>query len=777
MKYRNLLLKVFSLGVGIAISFVLIAKVSFESSYDSFYKDIDRIYQIGTKYNVQGEQGEYPNISGAVAPGFKQYVPGVACATRITGYFQSRNFILEDRSVVTGVSQLADSCFFDVFDREILAGDPHQVLNIHANVMVSRSFAEKLGGIDKAVGQQIANEDGPMLKLTIGGVFEDFPKNGSLDFDVLLSLVSYPKVSRENWVGNDRYLGYVKLDKGVDPTTLTSAIRLMQEKNQPQLLEAEKQGQTLKYVLNPFSKLHTSDPQIRNVMLILSVVSFILLVISLMNYSLTTVSETVKRSKEMGVHKCYGAESWDIYIKLVKETGITLLWSLVLAGLLIWAAAPLIGELMGVKLTALLIPQTVVVLCIVLVVVFLVSVWVPGYLFNHVPVTIVIRNYQQNKRRWKLALLCVQFVINIFMASFVIIIAAQYHRVTNDDPGYNYDCVYYYNTNGIMPDVITRTMNQLKTLPEVTAMVKSHTLPMSPSSGNNIYLPGKDSELFNIADQYWASEGFFDFFKLELLEGRAPNPGLEVAISESFVKKMSEFADWSDGALGHKILVTEHSNNFQDAYTITGVYKDYLIGDQTDADARPSIRFTQKIKDWDNMPYNLMKLKDNHPQTIAKVHEVLQSCIEDRQMELYSYRDEFVRLYDDSKKMRNTILVGCIFAIVIAFLGLIGYIMDEALRRSKEIAIRKINGATTSEIISLFVKDIMKLALIAVVIGNAAAYYVSDLWLEQFAEKVSLSVGYFLAADVIVIGLIVSVVVLYSMKIAHANPVESLKSE
>ena len=177
------------------------------------------------------------------------------------------------------------------------------------------------------------------------------------------------------------------------------------------------------------------------------------------------------------------------------------------------------------------------------------------------------------------------------------------------------------------------------------------------------------------------------------------------------------------------------------------------------------------------MPYNLMKLKDNHPQTIAKIREVLQSCIEDRQIELYSYKDEFVRLYDDSKKMRNTILVGCLFAIVIAFLGLIGYIMDEASRRSKEIAIRKINGATTNEILSLFVKDILKLALIAVVIGDVAAYYVSGLWLEQFAEKVSLSIGYFLAADVIVVGLIVSVVVLYSMKIAHSNPVESLKSE
>lgn len=107
--------------------------------------------------------------------------------------------------------------------------------------MVSRSFAEKMGGIDKAVGQVLYNEDASGWKFTVGGIYEDFPENGSLDYDLLLSMESYNKWSRENWLGNDRYVGFVKLEAGVDPSSLTDAIHSMQEKNQP-LEELEKAG-------------------------------------------------------------------------------------------------------------------------------------------------------------------------------------------------------------------------------------------------------------------------------------------------------------------------------------------------------------------------------------------------------------------------------------------------------------------------------------------------------------------------------------------------------
>lgn len=774
MKKKEFWLKVFSLGVGIAISFVLIAKVCFESSYDNFYQDIERIYKIKAQYTQRGDDRDYGQVSGAVAPGFKQYVPGVECATRTTFYFETGKYVLPDKSVITGDFALADSCFFDVFKRPVLVGDPHKVLGENKQVMVSRSFAERIAPLDSIVGMLIYNEEQPDLKMAIGGVFEDFPDNGSLHYDVLLSLSAYPKESTENWLGNDRYQGYVKLQSGVEAATLKDAIRLMQEKNQP-LEEMEKEDSSIRYYLTPFSKLHTSDTFVKNLMLILTIVSVILLFVSLMNYSLISISEMVKRTKEIGVQKCYGAGSPEIYLMLIKETLVTLTCSLLLAALLVWAAQPLIEELMDVKLFSLFIPETVLVLLGVLILLLVLSVVIPGYLYNRIPVSVAFRNYHVNKRRWKLALLAFQFVINVFLLSLLWVISVQYQQVLNADPGYKYDQLYFVHTRGVDDAERERCMAQLKTVPEIAAIERAYGIPMNGTSGNNIFLPNDArSSLFNVADQYGATAGFLDLFEIPLVEGRLAKPGYEVMVSSSFVEKMNTFVDWSDGAIGKEIYITEHCDGNRPPYTITGVYPDYQFGGTVSDRTRPSILF---VSEKEYMPYILLKLKDESPETLQKINAVLADYIEGRTLEVKSYKEELIHLYDDYKKIRNTIVVGVIFSIIIAFMGLIGYIREEALRRSKEIAIRKVNGATVAEIIGMFVKDISRLLVIAIIIGDAAAYYVSDLFLEQFPIKTDLSLWYFLGADFALVLLVIAVVIVNCLKIAHANPVLSLKNE
>lgn len=776
-KFNNIL-KILSLGIGLAIGCILIAKVCFESSYDNFYKGLDRIYLIKAVYSLRGETDENSQVSGGVAPGFKKYVPGVESATRTTFLFESNKFYTEEKALVTGTLVLADTAFFDVFDRKILAGNPKEVLAQKFNVMVSRSFAEKMGGIDKAVGKIIYNEEAPKLKFTVGGVYEDFPENGSMYYDILLSMETYPKVSTENWLGNDRYKGYVKLEEGVTPESLDPAIRKMMDKNLP-MEELKNSGYKIWCVLSPFHKLHTSEPYVRNLIIILSVVSFVLVLISLMNYMLISISEMVKRSKEIGIHKCYGAEGTNIYGMLIKETSVYLFFSLLLAFLMILAFRQTIEYLLGVSLEALFIKETMIVLCGVILVLFLVSALLPGYLYNKIPVSVAFMNYKENKRKWKLCLLFIQFIINVFLLSFVFIIAAQYDKALNDDPGYNYDNVLYYNVRGVDKVQASRSVEVISSLPDVVDVERAYTLPFDYCSGNNVYLPGGDSELFNIADQYAGTEGFFEFFDIPIIEGRVPATENEIAVSRSFVEKMKEFTDWNDGPIGKGIYLTEHSDSSAmnlGILTISGVYEDYRIGLLNRMDERPSVRFTSNAEN-EYMPYVLIKVKDINPETINKIQKKLGEVITEKEMEVFSYEQVMNSMYDDNKKMKNTILAGSIFSIAIAFLGLVGYVRDEAQRRSKEIAIRKINGATTAEILSLFVADIMKWLVVAFIIGDALAYYVAGLWLEQFAEKVSLSLLYFLAADLIVAIIVVATVVICSLKISNANPVLSLKNE
>ncbi len=785
MKKKNdILIKVLSLGVGLAVGIVLIAKVFFELSYDSFYKDIDRVYTIRTWYSHQGDERDYGQVSGAVAVGFMEEVPGVEAGTRTTYVFNGDTYLDEDGNKIKATLVCADTCFFEVFDRPILAGNPVKILGKWGGVMVSRSFAEKLGGVQECIGKQVCNEDMAGLKLPIEGVFEDFPKNGSLDYDILLSMETYGKQSTDNWMGNDRYKGYVKLMPGVDPNTLSDAIRKMQEVHQP-LAQIEAQGTSLKYFLKPFSKMHTSDPEVKTQVILLSIVAALLILISLLNYILIVISSLVKRSKEVGVRKCYGAEGKHIYGMLTKEALLHIILSLALAAVIIFAGRSIVENLLGVPFQTLLVPQSIVAVAAVLVFVLIISIVVPAELYQRIPVDAALKNYTENSRNWKLGLLGIQVLINVFLVVMMLIIGRQYQKVSHADTGYDYKNLYYFDMFDGDRQALSRAFHTLQGLPEVRGVAASYGLPYQGSSGDNVYLPDDDRELFNIADQYECSDSFYDLMGIEFLEGRAPRDSSEIVVDEKFVAKMAEFTDWSDGAVGKQVFITGHDrsrDSERSYFTISGVYKSYLIGNLTGVDTRPSALFYGEIGSMSSwMPHVLFKIPvqagNDGSESLAKVKEALESALEGREINIVSYEEQMRAAYDDSKKMRNTMTIGAVFSLLIALLGLIGFIRDESLRRSKEMAVRKINGATTRNILGVFAVEILKLSAIMAVIACVAAFFVARRWLEQFAEKVSLNPLYFIGGAALVLLIVLAVVVLNCLKIARANPVESLKNE
>ena len=776
-KNSDILIKVLSLGIGLAVGIVLIAKVFFELSYDSFYKEIDRVYTINTWISMQGNERDYGQVSGAVSVGFMEEVPGVEQGTRTTFVFNGDTYLDEDGNKLRGTLVCADTCFFKVFDRPILAGDPVKVLSKWGCVMVSRSFAEKMGGIQECIGKQIANADMDGMKLTIEGVFEDFPKNGSLDYDILLSMDTYGKQSTDNWLGNDRYKGYVKLMPGVDPNTLTEAIRKMQEAHQP-LEQIEAQGTSLKYFLKPFSKMHTSNPEVKSQVILLSIVAALLILISLLNYILIVISSMVKRSKEVGVRKCYGAEGKHIYGMLTKEALLHIILSLALAAVIIFAGRSIVENLLGVPFQTLLVPQSILAIAAVLVFVLIISIVVPAELYQRIPVYAALKNYTENSRNWKLGLLGFQVLINVFLVVMMLIIGRQYQKVTHADTGYDYDNLYYISLFDGDRQAITRAVRTLESLPEVSGVATAYNLPYNGSNGDNVYLPDDDRDLFNIADQYECSDGFYDLMGIEFLEGRAPRDSSEIVVDEKFVTKMAEFTDWRDGAVGKQVFITGHERSSEQErsyFTISGVYKSYLIGNLTGVDPRPSALFYGEIGSMSSwMPHILFKVR---PEALENVRGALNEALPDKEINIVWYEEEMRAAYADSKKMRNTMALGAVFSLLIALLGLIGFIRDESLRRSKEMAVRKINGATTRDILGVFATDIMKLSAVMAVIACLAAFFVAHKWLEQFAEKVSLNPLYFIGGAALVLLIVLGVVVLNCLRIARANPVESLKNE
>ena len=777
MKLKETIIKALSLGTGVAIGLILIAKVCYEMSHDKCYTDYGQIYKIRTLYTQQGEEHDYGQVPGAVAPGFKQYVPGVKTATRTTFIWNSDRFIDEDKNIINGSVIIADTCFFDVFDTEILAGNPKHILGKIAAVMVSESFAQKLGGVSEAIGKVIANEELPQFTMTVEGVFKDFPYHSSVKHDVLLSMESYGKGSTENWIGNDRYKGYVRLEDGTDPEMLAPAIRLMQEKNySPEAIKmAEESGIDIHFFLSPLVEEYTSSDNIRNMMVILSIVAILLILISLLNYILMSVSALVKRSKEMGVRKCYGAAGANIYSIMFKEAAVDVAAALVVVAAIVLSLQTVIEDIVGVPVNALLVSGTYMTVVGVILAVFFIAALVPGYLYSKIPAGAAIRNYRENKKIWKLGLLFIQTGICALLLTLMGVISAQYNKAVNDKPGYEYKDLIYTTLRGTDNSVHQGIIDDLKTMPGVTDVQMSYSLPLDYSSGNNVFMMENGyQELFNIADQYSGSAGLFDMLEIPFIEGRYPQSESEVAVSESFVKKMMEYQDWSDGAVGKQIYITEHDEH--GAFTVSGVYKDYRINTLTNQDARASIRFHGQVgKDY--MPLMVIKVTEVTTETIAKVEEVIQARIENKDVVVKSYKDSMREAYSSERRMRNTVIIGCLVSIIIALFGLIGYVRDESQRRSKEMAVRKINGATVKEIMGIYVAEIMKLSIPAIILGNVGAWFAASAWLRNFSEKIALSPWFFILADVTIILLVSGCVIVNSLRISRSNPVESLKNE
>ncbi|WP_233567584.1 ABC transporter permease [Parabacteroides sp. AM58-2XD] len=482
-KGRNNGIKIIALAVGLAMGLVLIAKVCFERSYDNFYPDNDRIYLVKSGINREGKKDTWGQVSGAIAPGMKAEIPEVEAATRYTRIGSDNELIMTpEKQFYTATLLLTDTSFFDVFPRPILIGDPKDVLARPNYVMISRSLAEKMGGVESAVGKTFVRDVNRNSVQTIGGVFEDIPENSHLQYDILGSLAGYSVQSTTNWIGNDRYIAYVKLLPGTTPESLAPSIRRMQERNQD-LEGLKKAGVDLFYTISPLQDIHNNNEDVKDMNAMLLFLATILIVIAVLNYILVVISTLIGRTKEVAVHKCYGASGKDILGMILSESLLHLLLALLLGAFLILIFRGKVEDLLSASLSALFTLPTVTLLAGICLVVFGVTCLVPTWLFLRIPVASAFRSVKESKRYWKLCLLFVQFVATAYLVALLITISRQYDKMITSDPGYAYENLIYCNTTGVGVQERERAMAELRRLPQVDQVGCSTELPFYYASG------------------------------------------------------------------------------------------------------------------------------------------------------------------------------------------------------------------------------------------------------------------------------------------------------
>lgn len=786
-KGQHAVSKIVCLALGLAISSVIIAEIYFEQTFDSHFKGADRTYEVLEKWKTgdMKDMVSTESTPGAWAPGLKRYAPMVEAYTRLTGLQgSSTQMRLDDNTVFKSSLSMADSCFFDVFPQRILAGNPKEILSRENCVMVSSDLAKVIGG--NVVGRRVTVDSRPDITLTICGVYEAFPWGSSLHGQsMLLSLNSIGEFGydgRDNWLGNEQYRSYIRLASGHRPEELLSYARKAIADNVDKSL-FQKAGVEVAMDFQLLNEVYTSAPYIKMMKWILSIVAFVMLFISVMNYLLIVIGNMVGRSREMAVRKCYGAGPKDIYGLIFREAAVDVGLAIVLATLLVFACKGSIEELLSAPVTVLLFNRGAWIIAAVVGLVLFIGGIVPAWLYNRTPVTAAFRSYNENRRRWKLALLAAEFAIVGLMLSLLWIISSQYSKIMNINVGYDFKNVAMVNIQGIKGSQRQQCLTELSRLPEVKEVSSALHLPLEGwyGAGNNVSLPGEDRELFNAEDFYQVSDNFFHLMGIRIVDGTfftdRSDSCRQVMVDENFERKLRATAHWKGSVVGRRIWVSEHCETPAQSLTIVGVFNNIQLGGvnhSMDEDlSRPVMIFYSETP----QTTLLLKLSRMTPDVMNNIRQKAEALFPGKEVSVLSYATEYGDQYISQRNFRNGILAGGIVVLVIALFGLVGYISDEVQRRSKEIAIRKVNGARVSDILRLFLADIIRIAVPGIVVGDIGAWFIAGLWLQNFTVRIPLTVWPFLAVTVIILLIITASVTINCWRTANSNPVKYLKDE
>lgn len=781
------LTRIISLIAGLAFGILLLSEVFYYYSFDSFYPDANRIYVVCENYKSDKSSEKISTrnrVSGAIAPGLKSEVPGIEAASRLNNIGKSV-FYTDDKKSYEGEFSFADENLFDVLPRQMLYGNPKEILKTPMNCLVSDKIAGMIGG--NVIGRMIELKEYPNKILTIAGIFKALPENTNYTYDVLISMVSTSHFmwdGTDNWLGNDRYYACVKLGSGVDPETLAPAVRKMQEVHQDiKHLESIQNGMVLKYSFKPVRKMHIED--VKDMIIILSAIAFAVLVVSLLNYILLTLSALVNRAKTSAIYKTYGAQSINLQLMIFLETSVIFLISISGAFLIITVVQPLIEAQIGHRLSSALNPVVIWPLLALMLVLLITISYLPGRFFSGIPVSSVFHNYQQKGNKWKLALLTVQFAGATFILTMLVIVILQYDKLMNSDHGYRTENVYFGSTSGMPGNKLSTVLNELRALPEIETVGIGFGVPTEGASGNNVSLPGAEKELFNVADFYWIDENYLSILNIKVSEGS--NFSSESCVPNDFLisRKGAEMlrinTGWKDGVIGKQIALSEHGTS-----TIRGIFPDFIIHSIADADLRPAMfsflpdsKFQEKIEQNPSFScYILVKAHEGvKADIIRKMTAILNLALPHQDAVVKSLDNEKTELYASQEGFRTAMIAGNVIILLITLLGLLGYIVTEVSRRSKELAIRKISGARLSDILRMFITDLEYIAIPAVIAGLAGARFGAQKWMQNFVYKSALHWEIFVMCGLFVLFFIAFISALYYVIVANRNPVEALRHE
>ena len=756
------LIKVVSLGLGLAMSILLFSRVVYEQSFDTCFKEYDRIYQLWEIFTINGERkGPIEMNMGPVAGALLTNFPEEVEATTSTFRGYNDPCYRGDQRFTDLNILIADSLFFQTMGIEVLRGDAVSELQQVDVAFLSASTAKRIFGEEDPIGQHISYNQS--YDFTVRGIFADVPDNTTVHPDVVVSFPTRWSRNQGNysWHGGDSYYSYARLRPGVDVERLNQRF---DEAIHTKYLSPKFLAQ-LDYTIfvAPLRDTYRNYPEVKRMRTTLSIMGFAILFIAALNYALIAIASLSRRAKMIGVQKCSGASGTRIFGMFLLETAILIGLALIFMRVLLYDFKDFVEETASTSLENLFAWERMWVPAATVGLLFLIGGVIPGRLFAQIPVSQVFRRYTEGKKGWKRPLLCVQFAGVAFISGLMVMVAAQYHYVMNKDMGFSTEriAINSWLKTFSQPNEADNLRVFFQNLPYVEGVAGSLSNPFDGYSGA-VVNDGSPTTMHTKYDRL--SENYFELMGMTLLEGRPMREPGEAVVNETFVAKKQ----WGNAAIGQVFKADNET------FKVVGVMKDFVIGGFYE----PPYPFVAATYGPDVLgPTLSVKLKEPFAENLAKLNQEMQTAYPDLYINFQSMEAQKEQLYKSVRIFRNAATVASIVMFFVMLMGLIGYTADEVQRRSKEIAIRKVNGAEAIDILRLLTRDVLVVALPSVLVGVGLAAYVNALWVDSFTEKVSVSWAAYGLVAIANLAMIVGCVLWKSWHIANENPTISLKNE
>ncbi|MBN1272965.1 MAG: ABC transporter permease [Candidatus Aminicenantes bacterium] len=767
-------INIFGLAIGIACCILILLWVRDELSYDGFHAKADRLFRLVEEQPYAG--GTIFKVAvtpGPLGPALIEEIPEVINACR---YTTAPRFLVgykERRFYESGMG-MADPSFWKMFGFKLIKGDPDTVFKQINALVISENFAVKYFGDEDPLDKALRMEN--MYDLVVKGVMEDVPSNSHLQFDCVMpfELLKMGGQRLDQW-GNNSYYTYAELAENANTDDVDQKIRGFITKHHP------RSDTTLH--LQSIKRIHLHSDYVADVpglgdiryIFIFSLTAFLVLLIACINFMNLATARAGNRAREVGMRKVTGASRVHIMRQFLGESVLYALFAFILALGIVSLLLPAFGNLAGKTLSLGLsqgIGLYLALIGIALLTGLGAGIYPALYLSGFKPVDVLRGSSFSGPKgkNFRRILVVFQFSLSIGLIIISIIIQGQINFIHHKDIGFDRENVIYERFGMRTFRVYESFKNEALRDPNVVGVTSANSLPIYIlNSTSSVSWPGKDPNEEVLFHNATVTHDYFETLGMEMAEGRAFSREHASDAKEAYIINQA-----AARVMGEESPVGKPFTLWGDAGTVIGVVKNFHFKSMNTSVEPLVIR----LRDAEPYTYLMVRIKGtNIPDTLDRLTKTWNTVSPAFPFDYTFLDEEFDRMYRPEQRIGTIFGAFTVLAIIIASLGLLGLAAFVAERRTHEIGVRKVLGATMGNIVYLLSREFAILVAVANIVAWPAAYYIMRKWLQNYAYHIGINPLVFLGAGILALFVALFTVSWQALRAASVDPVDSLRYE